>query len=87
MTTIYFTNHQKVQLVDILKKYPCIIYVKKLPWMWISKVCTQIKPKVSVPRNWNSVNDVIILLPKDISNNFTKAMFSLRDITKNASDK
>ena len=55
--------------------------------MWISKVCTQIKPKVSVPRNWNSVNDVIILLPKDISNNFTKAMFSLRDITKNASDK
>ena len=54
--------------------------------MWISKVCTQIKPKVSVPRHWNSVNDVIILLPKDISNNFTKTMFSLRDITKNASD-
>ena len=28
MTTIYFTNHQKRQLVDFLKKYPCIIYVK-----------------------------------------------------------
>ena len=28
MTTIYFTNHQKIQLVDFLKKYPCIIYVK-----------------------------------------------------------
>ena len=29
MTTIYFTNHQKRQLVEILKKYPCITYVKK----------------------------------------------------------
>ena len=29
MTAIYFTNHQKRQLVDFLKKYPCIIYVKK----------------------------------------------------------
>ena len=28
MTTIYFTNHQKGQLVDFLKKYPCIISVK-----------------------------------------------------------
>ena len=28
MTTIYFTNHLKRQLVDFLKKYPCIIYVK-----------------------------------------------------------
>ena len=28
MTTIYFTNHQKGQLVDFLKKYPCVIYVK-----------------------------------------------------------
>ena len=27
MTTIYFTNHQKRQLVDFLKKSPCIIYV------------------------------------------------------------
>ena len=27
MTTIYFTNHQKGQLVDFLKKYPCVIYV------------------------------------------------------------
>ena len=28
MTTIYFTNHQKLQLIDFLKKYSCIIYVK-----------------------------------------------------------
>lgn len=27
MSTIYFTNQQKRQLVDILKKYPCIIFV------------------------------------------------------------
>ena len=30
MTTIYFTNHLKRQLVDFLKTYPCIIYVKKV---------------------------------------------------------
>ena len=28
VATIYFTNHQKRQLVDFLKKYPYIIYVK-----------------------------------------------------------
>ena len=28
MTHIYFTNRQKRQLVDFLKKYLCIIYVK-----------------------------------------------------------
>ena len=28
MTIIYFTNHQKQQLVDFLQKYPCIIYIK-----------------------------------------------------------
>ena len=28
ITTIYFTNHQKGQRVDFLKKYPCVIYVK-----------------------------------------------------------
>ena len=28
MTTIYFTDHQKRQLVDFLKKYSSIIYVK-----------------------------------------------------------
>ena len=26
MSTIYFTNYQKRQLVDFLKNYPCIIY-------------------------------------------------------------
>ena len=28
MATIYSTNHQKRQIVDFLKKYPYIIYVK-----------------------------------------------------------
>ena len=28
MATIYFTNHQQRQLIDFLKKYPYIIYVK-----------------------------------------------------------
>ena len=55
---------------------------KNLPWIWISKECTQIKPKVSVLWHSNSVNKAIILLPKDVSNNFTKTMFSLRDIIK-----
>ena len=27
MTTIYFSNHQKRQLDNFLKKHPCIIYV------------------------------------------------------------
>ena len=48
--------------------------------MWISKVCTQI------PWHWNSVNEAIILLPKDVSNNFTKILFSVRDIIKIVSD-
>ena len=50
--------------------------------MWISKVHTQIKPKVSVPWHWNLVNEAIMLLPKDVSNNFTKNIFLLRGITK-----
>ena len=55
--------------------------------MWISKVYTWIKPKVSVPWPWNSVNGAIILLPKDVSNNFAKTMFYLRDIIKIVSDR
>ena len=31
LTTIYFNNHHERQLVDFLKKYPCIIYVKNGP--------------------------------------------------------
>ena len=54
--------------------------------MWIWEVCTRIKPKESVPWQWNSVNEASMLLPKDASNNFTKTMFSLRDITKVVSD-
>ena len=28
MTNFYFTNHQKGQFVDLVKKYPYVIYVK-----------------------------------------------------------
>ena len=44
------------------------------------------KPKVSVLWHWNSVNEAIMLLLKDVSNNYTKAMFSLRDIIKIVQD-
>ena len=50
---------------------------EKLPEMLVSEVCTQRKPKVSVSWHWNSVNDVIMLLAKHVSSNFTKTMFSL----------
>ena len=55
---------------------------KKLPWMWFSTVCSQIEPKVSVPWQWNSVNEASILLLKDVSNSFAKTMFLLREIVK-----
>ena len=55
--------------------------------MLISKVCTQIKIKISVFWHWNSINEASMLLPKDVSKHFTKAMFSLRDIIKNVLDK
>ena len=54
--------------------------------MWILKVCTQMKPKISVPWHWNSVNEASMLLTKYISKNFTKKFFSLRNITKIVSD-
>ena len=50
---------------------------EKVPEMLVSEVCTQRKPKVSVPWHWNSVNDVIMLIAKDVSSIFTKTMFSL----------
>ena len=36
--------------------------------------------------DWNSVREENMLLPKDISNNFTKPMFFLADIIKYVSD-
>ena len=56
-------------------------------WIWISKVYNRIKPKVSVPWHWNLINEITILLPRDGSNIFTKAMFSFSDIIKIVSDK
>ena len=50
--------------------------------MWISKVCTQIKPKILMPWHRNSINEASMLLPKYVSKNFEKPMFSLRDIIK-----
>ena len=48
--------------------------------MWISIAYTLIKPKVSVNWHWNSINEASMVLPKDVLNNFTKTMFSLKDI-------
>ena len=50
--------------------------------MWILKVkvCTWTKPKVSVSWHWNSVNKAIMLLPKNVPNNFAKAMFFFQDV-------
>ena len=83
MATIYFTNHQNRVFKEVSIHYLC----KKLPWTWISKVYTWIKPKVSVPWQWNSVNEAIILLPKDVSSNFAKTMLYLRNIIKIVSDR
>ena len=38
--------------------------------MWITNVCTRVKPKVEVPWHWNSANYATMLLPKDVSSNF-----------------
>ena len=40
----------------------------------------------SYASDWNSVREENMLLPKDISNNFTKPMFFLADIIKYVSD-
>ena len=53
--------------------------------MCISKVYTRIEPKASVPWPSNSVNCASMLLRKDIWKNFTKTIFSLRDVIKYAS--
>ena len=50
--------------------------------MKMSKVYTQIETKISVSWDWNLEHETSMSLPKDISNNFTKTMFSLRDIIK-----
>ena len=51
--------------------------------MQISKVNTQIEPKVLVHPDWNSEKEASLLLSKYITNNFTNTMFSLRDMIKN----
>ena len=43
--------------------------------MKISKIYTLLEPKVLVPWHWNSVNETRMLLPEDVSNNFTKTIF------------
>ena len=82
-STFNRSNETATQLFkEVFMHYLC----KKLPWMWIWKVCILIKPNVSVPRHCNSVSASSMLLPKNVSNNFAKTMFFLRDITKIVSD-
>ena len=47
MTTIYFAHHQKRQLVDLFKEVSARHYLCNQERL-ISKVYTQIEPKVSV---------------------------------------
>ena len=54
--------------------------------MWFSKVCTEIKAKILMPWHRNLVNEASMLLPKYVSKNFWKTMFSLRDIIETVSD-
>ena len=54
--------------------------------MWISKVFTQMKTKILMPWHRNLVNEASMLLKKYVSKNFTKTMFSLRDIIKTVLD-
>ena len=49
MTTIYFTNHQKWQLVDFFKKIFMHYLCKNLFWMQILKIYSKVKAKISVP--------------------------------------
>ena len=51
-----------------------------MPRIEVSKVYTQIEPKSSVSRHWKSINKTSMSLPSNVSKNFTKAVFSLRDI-------
>ena len=36
-----------------------------MTWMQVSKVCSQIKPKVSVPWHWSSLKEASMLLSKN----------------------
>ena len=54
--------------------------------MEIFRTYTQIEPKIWAPWHWTSVDDSSMSLPKDVSNNFIKTMFSVRNMITNASD-
>ena len=72
MTTIYFTNHQKRQLTHFLNKYPpCIIYVKNVLNVNFESLQSNKTKSISAL----TLNELSMLLPKDVSNNFTKINF------------
>ena len=76
---------KKRQLVDSLKKYPCIIYVKnclkcefQILHLNKTKIISALTLKFS---KWGES----MLLPKDMSNNFTKTIFSLNEYSRHYS--
>lgn len=75
MTTIYFTNHQKGQLVDFLKKYPCVIYVKNALNVNFKSLHSKKNQKCQH-----------LTLKSSKWGNCISNMFSLRDIIKIVSD-
>ena len=87
MTTIYFTNHQKGQLVDFLKKHPCVIYVKNafVNVNFKSLHSNKIKSVSTLTLKFSKLLTRLlfsVLLTKHVSDNFRKTMFSLRDSIK-----
>ena len=67
---------------EISMHYVCKNYLK----CEFKKFSTRIKPKVSAPWHWNSINEASMLLPKDFSNNFAEIILFLRDIKNIFSD-
>ena len=51
-----------------------------MPWNF--KFYAQIYPKVSVPWLWSSINEESVSLPKVVSNNSRKTIFSSRELMK-----
>ena len=83
MAIIYFTNHQKRQLVDFSKQHPCIIYVKNCHEC--ESLHSNKTKSISVLTLEFSKWDNYVTTKKCFKQ-FHKKMFSLRDITKIISD-
>ena len=76
MTIICFISHQKRQLVDFLKKYPRIIYVKNALNVAFKSLHSKKTKKYQSLDHSNSAIEDSMFLSKDVSKIFTKTIFS-----------